>query len=475
MNAAKPALTPEQRSFLEALFKDDAAFEEDALRVYASDASLRRGPVLAMVRPRTVEQVRELMRWAEVERIPIHPRGRGTSLSGGCVPTRAGVVVSMLGMDRIFDISSEDFVAVIEPGVNTLAFQQACEQKGLFYPPDPASGKATSVGGNVMTCAGGLRAVKYGVTRDYVLGMEAVLPGGKLLKLGGRTHKDVIGLDISRMFVGSEGTLGIVTKLYLKLLPKPESSASVLVGYPSLDAALSSMSKVFAAGILPCAVEFMNETVLEILSRTGDVPWPDTVRSLLLFQVDGSRETVPLENARLAAQLDDALWSMRGVGKEEEDRLWAFRRRVSSSSYVLGPDRIGGDMAVVRSSRPCVVSRLSPPVTASASSVLGTPETAISTPTCITTRLTLTTRGARRRLITRSTTQRSNSAGAFPVSTEAAASRMWASSSALTSLKPCVRSAACSIPKESSIPARATEAVPTVGVPQRKGCGGGHP
>ena len=313
--------------FLEALFKDDAAFEEDALRVYASDASLRRGPVLAMVRPRTVEQVRELMRWAEVERIPIHPRGRGTSLSGGCVPTRAGVVVSMLGMDRIFDISSEDFVAVIEPGVNTLAFQQACEQKGLFYPPDPASGKATSVGGNVMTCAGGLRAVKYGVTRDYVLGMEVVLPGGKLLKLGGRTHKDVIGLDISRMFVGSEGTLGIVTKLYLKLLPKPESSASVLVGYPSLDAALSSMSKVFAAGILPCAVEFMNETVLEILSRTGDVPWPDTVKSLLLFQVDGSRETVPLENARLAAQLDDALWSMQGVGKEEEDRLWAFRRR----------------------------------------------------------------------------------------------------------------------------------------------------
>ena len=137
----KPALTPEQRSFLEALFKDDAAFEEDALRVYASDASLRRGPVLAMVRPRTVEQVRELMRWAEVERIPIHPRGRGTSLSGGvaCPPGR-GVVVSMLGMDRILDISSEDFVAVIEPGVNTLAFQQACEQKGLFYPPDPASG-----------------------------------------------------------------------------------------------------------------------------------------------------------------------------------------------------------------------------------------------------------------------------------------------------------------------------------------------
>ncbi|WP_308776736.1 FAD-linked oxidase C-terminal domain-containing protein [uncultured Bilophila sp.] len=349
MDAASPALTPEQRSFLEDLFKDDAVFEEGALRVYASDASLRRGPVLAMVRPRTAEQVQELLRWADAERVPIHPRGRGTSLSGGCVPTRAGVVVSMLGMDRILEISEDDFVATVEPGANTLQFQQACERKGLFYPPDPASGKATSVGGNVMTCAGGLRAVKYGVTRDYVLGMDVALPGGKRLKLGGKTHKDVIGLDLSRLFVGSEGTLGIVTKLYLKLLPKPEASASVLVGYPSLDAALSSMGNVFAAGILPCAVEFMNETVLEILTKTGDVPWPETVKSLLLFQVDGSRETVPLENARLAARLGDALWSMQGVG-EDEDKLWAYRRRVSSSSYVLGPDRIGGDMAVPRGS-----------------------------------------------------------------------------------------------------------------------------
>lgn len=230
--------------------------------------------------------------------------------------------------------------------------------------------------------------------------MEAVLPGGKLLKLGGRTHKDVIGLDISRMFVGSEGTLGIVTKLYLKLLPKPESSASVLVGYPSLDAALSSMSKVFAAGILPCAVEFMNETVLEILSRTGDVPWPDTVRSLLLFQVDGSRETVPLENARLAAQLDDALWSMQGVGKEEEDRLWAFRRRVSSSAYVLGPDRIGGDMAVPRGSLLKAVRRFEAIAASHGKrlTVFGhAGDGNIPRPTpAITTRPTPTTRGARR-------------------------------------------------------------------------------
>jgi D-lactate dehydrogenase (cytochrome)/glycolate oxidase len=192
--------------------------------------------------------------------------------------------------------------------------------------------------------------VKYGVTRDYVLGCDVVLPGGKLLKLGGRSHKDVVGLDLTRLMVGSEGTLGVITALRLKLLPKPEASASLLAGYPSLDAALLSMGQVFAAGILPSAVEFMGETVLEILRATGETPWPDTVNSLLLFQVDGSAACVPLEIARLGARLDDALWRLQGAAPEEENAIWAHRRRISAASYVFGPDRIGGDMAVPRGS-----------------------------------------------------------------------------------------------------------------------------
>ncbi|SKA89415.1 D-lactate dehydrogenase (cytochrome) [Paucidesulfovibrio gracilis DSM 16080] len=341
-------LTSAHRSFLEDLFKENVSFDKPSLRVYSSDASNMKGEVLAMVRPTCVEQVREFMRWADAEKVVVHPRGRGTSLSGGCVPTLPGIVVSMLGMDRILDISDTDFVATVEPGVGTTLLQAECEKRGMFYPPDPASSKATSIGGNVVTCAGGLRAVKYGVTRDYVLGCDVVIPGGKLLQLGGRTQKDVIGLDMTRFMVGSEGTLGLLTKLHLKLLPKPDASASLLVGYSSLDAALNSMGKVFAAGILPSAVEFMNETVLDILKQTGEYPWPDSVNSLLLFQVDGSEQTVPLEIARLSKQIDDALWRMQGVGKEEEDALWGYRRRVSAASYVLGPDRIGGDMAVPR-------------------------------------------------------------------------------------------------------------------------------
>ncbi len=341
-------LTASHKEFLQNLFGDNLSFEPKILRVYASDASLVQGDVLALVRPVNTTQVQEFMRWADENHVVVHPRGRGTSLAGGCVPTIAGIVLSTLGMDRILDISSTDFVAEVEPGVCTATLQAECDKLGLFYPPDPASSKASSVGGNVITCAGGLRAVKYGVTRDYVLGCELVLPGGKLLKLGGRTHKDVIGLDLTRLVVGSEGSLGVLTKIILKLLPKPEGSASVLVGYPSLDAALASMGKVFAAGILPSAVEFMNETVLDILKKTGAVPWPDDVNSLLLFQVDGSNDTVPLEIARLGKQLDDALWKKTGITTAEENELWAYRRKVSAASYVLGPDRIGGDMAVPR-------------------------------------------------------------------------------------------------------------------------------
>ncbi|SBV97805.1 Glycolate oxidase [uncultured delta proteobacterium] len=342
------ALTDAHRAFLRDLFGDGVSFDKTILRVYSSDAGLVPGEVFAMVRPDTVEQVQSFMRWADAERIVVHPRGRGTSLAGGCAPTVPGIVLSTMGLDRILDISATDFVAEVEPGVCTATLQAACEQQGLMYPPDPASGKATSVGGNVSTCAGGLRAVKYGVTRDYVIGCDVVLPGGKLLTFGGRTHKNVVGLDLARIMVGSEGTLGIITKLYLKLLPKPEASASVLAGYPSLDAALLSMGKVFAAGILPSALEFMGEAVLDILRQTGETPWPDTVNSLLLFQLDGSKDTVPLEIARLGRQLDDTLWQAAGVTPEEEDALWAHRRRVSAASYVMGPDRIGGDMAVPR-------------------------------------------------------------------------------------------------------------------------------
>jgi D-lactate dehydrogenase (cytochrome)/glycolate oxidase len=348
MNYAK-SLTDDHRIFLKNLFGDNGlSFDPAALRVYSSDAGNGKGTVFAMVRPEDTGQLQKFMQWADAERIAVHPRGRGTSLAGGCVPTVPGIVVSMLGMDKILDISPSDFVAEVEPGLCTATFQTEVDKLGLMFPPDPASSKAASIGGNVSTCAGGLRAIKYGVTRDYVLGCEIVLPGGELLRFGGRTQKDVVGLDLTRLVVGSEGTLGIITKLILKLIPKPEASASVLAGYASLDDALSAMARVFAAGILPTAAEFIGETCMDILTQTGPCPWPDTVKAAMLYQIDGNSETIDLENARLFRQLDDAPWCLKGVGQEEEDKLWAYRRRISTASYVLGPDRMGGDMAVPR-------------------------------------------------------------------------------------------------------------------------------
>lgn len=352
MSRTGSKLTHDQRNFLEKNFPGDVLFEREETLVFASDAGrLAHGsPPLAVVRPRSAFAVRELMRWADSDRMPLYIRGRGTNLVGGCIPEPPGIVVSTTCMDAILDISGDDFVAELEPGVNTEYFQERCEEKNLFYPPDPASQKATSMGGNVATAAGGMRALKYGVTRDFVLGMDLIVPGGELLCFGGRTHKNVVGLDIPRLVTGSEGTLGFISRLVIKLLPRPEATASLLAGFPSLGEAMWAVTGVFRAGILPAALEFMGETVLSCMRSLAPVPWPDSVKACLLFRLDGSRDTLPLELERLTRSLPSGVWHVRGVGKEEEEPLWDIRRRINPSAFVLGPDKMLDDVTVPRGS-----------------------------------------------------------------------------------------------------------------------------
>ena len=341
-------LQPEHLDFLRRVCPGDVLFTPEEIYPYGTDASMKRGTPLAVVRPSTVEQASKIMHWANDIRMPVYVRGRGTNLVGDCVPVLPGLVVSTTKMDRILEISREDFVAVVEPGVNTASFQAACEAQGLYYPPDPATVKASSIGGNVITCAGGMRALKYGVTRDFVLGMEVVLPGGDVVMFGGRNHKDVVGLDLARLMVGSEGTLGFVSKLWLKLLPKPEASASVLLGYDSYVSALGAVGDIFAAGILPCALEFIGEAIIDVMARNGEVPWPANVRSLLLLRLDGSNASLPQEIARVLANAPSALWHMKGVGAEEEEPLWEIRRRINPTTFILGPDKASDDVVVPR-------------------------------------------------------------------------------------------------------------------------------
>lgn len=345
-------ITREQRVFLEGVFPGDVLFAPEETLVFATDAGRLAPacPPLAVVRPRTAASVQELMRWADAERMPLYIRGRGTNLVGDCIPEPAGIVVSTTYMDAILDISEEDFVAEVEPGVNTEIFQARCEAKNLFYPPDPASQKATSLGGNVATAAGGMRALKYGVTRDFVLGMDLIVPGGEILTFGGRTHKNVVGLDIPRLVTGSEGTLGFISRLVMKLLPKPEATASLLAGFSSLAEAMNAVTGVFRAGILPTALEFMGETVLFCMRSLAPVPWPQEIKTCLLFRLDGSAETLPLELERLTRALPAGTWNLRGVGKDEEEPLWEIRRRINPSAFVLGPDKILDDVTVPRGS-----------------------------------------------------------------------------------------------------------------------------
>src|ERR1041385_3013549 len=218
--------------------------DEAFCKKYAGDKWFASHLPEAVALPRNTEAVATILRFANQNKIPVTARGAGHGYVGGCVPVRGGIVLSLAQMDHIKEINAADFVAVVEPGVRTQRLQDEVEKKGLFYPPDPASRKESSLGGNIITNAGGPRCLKYGVTRDYVLGLEVVLAGGEVLRLGGRTHKNKTGFELHRLFVGSEGLLGIITESTLKLLPLPPYRANLAIGSDSMSAAVRSLHAI---------------------------------------------------------------------------------------------------------------------------------------------------------------------------------------------------------------------------------------
>jgi glycolate oxidase subunit GlcD len=346
-------LSKKQTRFLRETFAPDAlVLAPEARAAHSTDNSRILAMPWAVVRPETEAEVEQLLAWSHKEKIPVYPRARATGVAGGVVPEQGGIVLSTLRMNRVLDISPGDFTAIVEPGVITGELQKQLAARRLFYPPDPASVNISTIGGNAATCAGGMRAVKYGVTRDYILGLHAVLPGGKTIRTGKPVHKNVAGLDLTRLFVGSEGTLGIITQLTLKLLPLPEATASLMVGFNTLNDCLHAASSVFKAGFLPTAMEFMDGQVLAAIARVADsVPWPEHTGGALLFRLDGSKAALDADMDRLKQTLstDGPLFLETGTTPESEENLWELRRLISPSLYTVAPDKSNDDVAVPRS------------------------------------------------------------------------------------------------------------------------------
>jgi glycolate oxidase len=304
----------------------------------------------AVALPRSARSVALVLRFANERRIPVTARGAGYGYVGGCVPNRGGIVLSLERMNRIKEINGNDFVAVVEPGVITAALQRAVEKQRLFYPPDPASRNDCTLGGNIATNAGGPRCLKYGVTRDYVLGLEVARADGSLVRLGGRTHKNKTGFDLHRLFVASEGMLGIVTEATLKLLPLPPYRACLAVGFDSTLAATRALKLIFRAGFLPCALEIADSfTVAAARHRTGSKQL-EGCQSLFIVELDGQETSVRTELRALERIIQPAepRFVDRALGPAASERLWRIRREFSYALRDTGLAKLNQDIVVPR-------------------------------------------------------------------------------------------------------------------------------
>lgn len=300
---------------------------------------------------RSTADVVALLRFASREKISVTPRGAGFGYVGGCVPVRRGIALSMMRMNRIKEIHFADAVAVVEPGVLTGDLKTAVRAQHLFYPPDPASQKDCSVGGNIATNAGGPRCLKYGVTRNYVLGLEVVLASGEILRTGGRVHKNKTGFDLIGLFVGSEGMLGVVTEITFRLLPLPPARATLSAAFATMIEAANAVQKIFAGGFLPAALEIADSFTLEAARKEIGHALVPAGNAHLLVDLDGQEETVAREAEAIHKLLRALNPNVVETAKGDADceKLWALRREFSNSLRATGLTKLNQDVVVPRS------------------------------------------------------------------------------------------------------------------------------
>ena len=310
----------------------------------------------AVVFPKDTREISEILKIADKEKIPIIPRGAGTGMSGGALPIKGGIVLVMDRMNRIMYVDKDNMICKVEPGVITEDLQNEVKKMGLFYPPYPASAHISTIGGNVAECAGGLRALKYGVTRDYVLGLKIVLPTGEILETGTRTIKGVVGYDLTRLIVGSEGTLAIITEILLRLIPAPECRKTLVVFFKEIEQSINNVIRIIQSKIVPSILEFLDDICLDCIKE--DLYIPASANSMLIIELDGPRSLVTEEINKLKGicHSDGAIDLNIPKTEQEEKRLWEIRNQLSHYMYKLRPHKISEDIVVPRANIPKIVS-----------------------------------------------------------------------------------------------------------------------
>jgi glycolate oxidase len=329
----------------------------EEMATYASDGTKLEFMPNAVAFPGNTEEISNIFSLANRESFPVIPRGGGSGMSGGSLPIKGGLVLAMGRFNRILLVDQDNLIAKVEPGVITARFQEEVERIGLFYPPDPASADISTLGGNVAECAGGLRGLKYGVTRDYVLGLTVVLPTGEVIKTGVETVKGVAGYDLTRLIVGSEGTLAVITSITLRLIPKPAAKKTMVAFFRDISSSVQTVSSIIRERIIPATLEFLDRSSIDCIREEMGVDIPQETGAMLLIELDGEEQLISREAdmVRDICLRSGAVKFETATDREGVEKMWDARREVSPSLLKLRPNKISEDVVVPRSRMPDLI------------------------------------------------------------------------------------------------------------------------
>lgn len=347
---------------IQALGKENVLSEREDLITYSYDATaaVASQEPDVVVTPSTTEEIVEIVKIANRYQVPIYPRGAGTNLSGGAIPTQKGIVLTTMKMNKILELDADNLVATVQPGVIIQDLNNEALKHGLMYPPDPGTVTTATMGGSVSECSGGLRGLKYGVTKHYIMGMELVLASGDVIKWGGKTVKNVSGYDLTALFTGAEGTLGIITRLLVKLIPTPESRKSLLAVFDDLDKAGNAISAIIRNKVIPATLEIMDNVTIRTVENFTHAGLPVDAEAVLLIEVDGYKEVVERE-APLVEKvcLENGAVDIKVAKTDEErDLIWFARRNALPSLAQVKPALVLEDATVPRSNIPDIIKEI---------------------------------------------------------------------------------------------------------------------